>query len=51
MKYWRKKARNMKLEVKVMRVREVIEKGCNKHESATKSNESKRVIREGKQGT
>ena len=30
----------MKLEVKVMRVREVIEKGCNEHESAIKSNKS-----------
>ena len=41
----------MKLQVKAMRVRELLEKGSREHETATKSNESKRVIREGKQGT
>ena len=41
----------MKLQVKAMRLRDVLEKGSREHETATKSNESKRVIREGKQGT
>ena len=41
----------MKLQVKAIRVRELLEKGSREHETATKSNESKRVIREGKQGT
>ena len=41
----------MKLQVKAMRVRDVLEKGSREHETATKSNESKNVIREGKQGT
>ena len=40
MRYWRKKARNTKLEVKVMRGREVFEKGSKEHETASKSNES-----------
>ena len=41
----------MKLLVIAMRVVEVLEKGSNKHETASKSNESKRGIRERKQGT
>ena len=41
----------MKLQVKGIRVRELLEKGCREHETATKSNESKRVIRDRKQGT
>ena len=34
-----------------MRVREVLEKGSKEHETASKSNESKRGIRDTKQGT
>ena len=41
----------MKLQVKAMRGGEVLEKGSKEHETASKSNESKRVIREGKQET
>ena len=41
----------MKLQVKGMRVIELLEKGSREHETSIKSNESKRVIREGKQGT
>ena len=41
----------MKLQVKAMRVREVLEKGSKEHETATKSNERGRGIRERKQGT
>ena len=41
----------MKLQVKAMRVREVLEKGSKEHETATKSNEWGRGIRERKQGT
>ena len=41
----------MKLRVIAMRVREVLEKGSEKHETASKSNESKRGIREGMKGT
>ena len=40
----------MKLQVKAMRVRELLEKGSKKHETASKCNESWRVIREGKHG-
>ena len=41
----------MKLQVKAMRVGELLEKGSKEHETASNSNESKRVIREGKHGT
>ena len=41
----------MNLQVKAMRVRELLEKGSKEPEAASKSNKSKRVIREGKQGT
>ena len=41
----------MKLQLKAMRVRELLEKGSREHETATKSNEIGRLIREGKQGT
>ena len=41
----------MKRQVKAMRVREVLEKGSKEHETASKSNESKRGIRERKQRT
>ena len=41
----------MKLQVKAMRVREVLEKGSKKHKTASKSKEIKRGIRERKQGT
>ena len=41
----------MKLQVKGMRVIELLEKGSREHETSIKSNESKRVIREGKQET
>ena len=41
----------MKLQLKAIRVRELLEKESKEHETASKSNESKRVIREGKQGT
>ena len=41
----------MKLQVKAMRVRELLEKGSKEHETASKWNKSKRVIRERKQGT
>ena len=41
----------MKLQLKGMSVRELLEKGSKEHETASKSNESKRVIREGKQET
>ena len=41
----------MKLQVKAMRVRELLEKGSREHETATKSNEWGRGIREKKRGT
>ena len=41
----------MKLQLKVMRVRELLEKGSKKHEPASKSYESKRGIKKRKQGT
>ena len=41
----------MKLQLKAIRVRELLEKGSKEHETGSKSNESKRVISEGKQGT
>ena len=41
----------MKLQVKAMRVRELLEKGSREHETATKSNERGRGIGERKQGT
>ena len=41
----------MKLQLKAMRVRELLEKGSREHETTSKSNESKRVIKEGKLGT
>ena len=41
----------MKLLVKAMRVREVLEKASREHETVIKSNESIRGIREGKQET
>ena len=41
----------MKLLVIAMRVGEVLEKGSEKHETASKRNESMRVIRERKQET
>ena len=41
----------MKLQVKAMRVGEGLEKGSREHETASKSNERGRVIRETKQGT
>ena len=41
----------MKLQVKAMRVGELLVKGSKEHETSTKRNESKRVVREGKQGT
>ena len=41
----------MKLQLKAIRVRELLEIGSKEHETASKSNESKRVIRERKQGT
>ena len=41
----------MKLQVKATREGEGLEKGSEEHETASKSNESKRCIREGKQGT
>ena len=40
----------MKLQLKVMRVRELLEKGSKEHETASKSNESGIEIRERKQG-
>ena len=39
----------MKIRVIAMRVRQVLEKGSKKHETASKSNESKTGIRQGKQ--
>ena len=41
----------MKLQLKETRGGEGLEKGSKEHETASKSNKSKRVIREGKQGT
>ena len=41
----------MKLQLRAMRVRELLKKGSEEHETASKRNESKRVIREVKQGT
>ena len=41
----------MKVEVKAMRERMLLEKGSKKHETSSNSNESKRGIREGKQRT
>ena len=41
----------MKLQLKATRGGEGLEKGRKEHETASNSNESKRVIREGKQGT
>ena len=41
----------MKLLVKAMRVREVLEKGNKEHDTASKSNERGRGIRKRKQGT
>ena len=41
----------MKLQVKARRVREVLEKGSKEHETASKSNERGRGIREGKRET
>ena len=41
----------MKLQVKAVRVIELLEKGSKEHETASKRNKSKRVIRERKQGT
>ena len=41
----------MKLQVKAMRVREVLEKESKEHETGNKSNERGRGIRERKQGT
>ena len=40
----------MKLQLRAMRVRELLEKGSKEHESASKSNESGIKIRERKQG-
>ena len=40
----------MKLQLKAMRVRELLEKGSKEHESASKSNESGIEITERKQG-
>ena len=40
----------MKLQLKATRGGEGLEKGRREHETATKSNESKTVIREGKHG-
>ena len=47
----RREARNMKLEAKRMKVREILEKGSRKRETAGNSNESGRGIREAKQET
>ena len=41
----------MKLQIKAMRVGERLEKGSKEYETASKSNESKRGIRERKQVT
>ena len=41
----------MKLQAKATRGGEVLEKGSEKHETASKRNESMRVIRERKQET
>ena len=41
----------MKLQLKAMRVRELLEKGSKEHETASKGNKSKKDIRERKQGT
>ena len=41
----------MKLQIKAMRVGEGLEKGSKEHETASKSFESKRGIREGKRET
>ena len=41
----------MKLQVNGIRVRELLEKGSREHETATKSNERGRGIRERKQRT
>ena len=41
----------MKLQLKATSGGEVLEKRSEEHETASKSNKSKRVIREGKQGT
>ena len=41
----------MKLRVIAMRVREVLERGSEKHETASNSIESKTAIRKRKQGT
>ena len=41
----------MKLLVKAMKVREVLEKGSKEHETGNKSNERGRGIRERKKGT
>ena len=49
--YHRREAWNIKLRVIAMRVRELLEKGSKKHESAGNNNESGRGIREGKQET
>ena len=48
---WRKKAGNMKLQLEETRVGERLVKGSKEHEPASKSNESKRAIRERKQET
>ena len=37
----------MKLQVKAMKVGELLEKGSKEHETSSNSNESKRGIREG----
>ena len=47
----KKKARNMNLLVKAMRMGQLLPKGSKEHETASNSNESKRGIRERKQGT
>ena len=41
----------MNLQVKAMRVRELLEKGSKKHEAATESNKRRRGIGERQQGT
>ena len=41
----------MKLQLKAMRLGDLLEKGSKEHETASKRNESNRVIRERKQGT
>ena len=47
----RKEGRDMKLQIKAMRVREVLEIGSKEHETASKSNESGIEIIERKQET